>query len=199
LLKINTALLTFKRHNSSNSTDEELLATFRRTGANAHFGELYNRYIPLLYGLCLKYLEDEDRAEDAVMDLFEVLLPKVGTYEIVVFRTWIHTVARNHCLQILRKENRQPEALRFDIERMESDEVLHLLTEEDDDSERLGALQACLKRLPDQQRQSINAFFVQELSYAEIVDQTGYTLMQVKSYIQNGKRNLKICIEKHQP
>jgi RNA polymerase sigma-70 factor (ECF subfamily) len=159
-----------------------------------YFGELYNRYIPLIYGVCLKYFRDEDKAQDTVMQVFENLLPKISQYEIEVFRTWIYTVVKNQCLQTLRKETREI-IVDFNSEIMESDEILHLL-EDENDEERLDALKNCLEKLPEQQRTSIQCFFMEEMSYADITDRTHFTLNQVKSYIQNGKRNLKICIEK---
>lgn len=177
-------------------TDEELLAQHKKSGQAEYFGALYNRYIPLLYGMCLKYLHDEDKAQDAVMQLFENLLPKISGYDIQTFKTWLYSVARNHCLQILRKENKEI-VVDFNSDLMESDEVLHLLCDEDNDSERIQSLQGCLDRLPDGQRISIIHFFMKEMSYADIAEKTGYSLNTVKSNIQNGKRNLKNCINRH--
>jgi RNA polymerase sigma-70 factor (ECF subfamily) len=188
-------LLLFKQKNISKLSDEELLALYNSSGKTAYFGELYNRYIPLLYGVCLKYLHDADKAHDAVMHLFENLLPKISNYQIAVFRTWIYSVSKNHCLQILRKENKEI-PVDFGAKSMESYEVLHLLSEDEEDSERMEALKNCMEKLPEAQRISITHFFMDEMSYADIAESTGYTLSRVKSYIQNGKRNLKICIEK---
>ncbi|NDV64780.1 RNA polymerase sigma factor [Bacteroides sp. 224] len=182
--------------NISTHTDEELLQLHRKSGHAEYFGELYNRYIPLIYGVCLKYLRDEDKAQDAVMQLFENLHLKIAGYEIDVFRTWLYSVVKNHCLQILRKENKEI-IVDFNTEIMESDEVLHLLCEEENDQEKTVALRRCLEKLPEQQRVSIIHFFMKEMSYADIVDKTGFSLKAVKSYIQNGKRNLKLCIDKH--
>ena len=177
-------------------TDEELLAQHKRSGHAEYFGTLYNRYIPLLYGLCLKYLNDESKAQDALMQLFEDLLPKISGYDIQTFKTWLYSVARNHCLQILRKESKEV-LVDFNSTLMESDEVLHLLCDEDSNTQRMQALRNCLDRLPDGQRISITHFFMQEMSYADIAEKTGYSLNTVKSNIQNAKRNLKICINKH--
>lgn len=188
----------FLRKNISKWTDEELLAAYKSSGKSDYFGELYNRYIPLLYGVCLKYLHDPDKSQDAVMQLFEDLLPKINKYDIDVFRTWIYSVIKNHCLQILRKESKEV-VVDFSVNSMESDEILHLFSDEKDenDSERMEALKNCLKKLSEQQHVCVTHFFMDEMSYADIVDTTGYTLKQVKSYIQNGKRNLKVCIDKH--
>ncbi len=186
--------MLFFRKNISDHTDEELLEQYRNTGRTEYFGELYNRYIPLLYGLSLKYLQDAGKAEDAVMQLFENLLPKICQYEILVFRTWIYSVAKNHCLQQLRKEEKEI-PVDFSTFFMESDPVVHLL-EEDREEEKMQALNKCMELLPEPQRISINRFFMDQQSYAEIVESTGYQLKSVKSYIQNGKRNLRICMEK---
>lgn len=167
---------------------------YMKSAKTEYFGELYNRYIPLLYGVCLKYLKDEARAQDAVMELFEDLLPKITHYEIKTFRTWIYRVVKNHCLQILRKDSKEI-SLDYTVHIVESDEFLHLLCEEESNADQLEALHHCLKKLSEPQRISIRHFFIEEMSYADIVAQTGFTLNNVKSYIQNGKRNLKICIK----
>lgn len=166
-----------------------------QSGQTEYFGELYNRYIPLLYGLCLKYLRDKDWAQDAVMQLFEDLLSKAGHYEIKTFRSWLYRVAKNHCLQILRKESKEI-SLDYTINSMESDEFLHLIGEDESAEEQLKALHDCLEKLMEPQRTCIICFFMEEMSYLDITEQTGFTLNNVKSYIQNGKRNLKICIKK---
>ena len=173
--------------------DTELLGRIRAGDADC-FGILYDRYIPLLYGVCLKYLRDADRAEDTVMALFERLQPRIARYEIREFRTWIYSVVKNRCLQELRRENREiplDDTSRF----MESVPVVHLL-EEDVKSSRTEALDVCMEKLPEVQRIALNRFFRDEFSYADIAEATGWSLKSVKSYIQNGKRNLKICIEK---
>ena len=185
----------FLRMTIASETDEDLLQLYKNSGKTDYFGRLYDRYIPLVYGLCLKYLQNEDEAQDAVMQLFEDLIPKVMKHEIQTFRTWLYTVSRNHCMQILREKERSLSVeVRPDF--MESDDILNLLDEEDENSERIQALQYCMEKLPEQQRVSIIHFFNDAMSYADIVDATGFPLIKVKSYIQNGKRNLKICIEK---
>lgn len=182
----------FKK-NTSEESDEELLIKYNNSGRSEYFGELYNRYIPLLYGVCLKYLQNKEKAEDAVMQIFEDLLPKISNYEINSFRTWIYSVAKNHCFQLLRK-NEKEVLVDFNVQFVEFADVLHLLNKENED-ERLAKLGNCMEKLPEVQRISINNFFMEEMSYADIVEVTGYQLKSVKSYIQNGKRNLKNCIE----
>ena len=186
--------MLFFRRNISSYSDSELVRLYKETGESDYFGELYNRYIPLVYGLCLKYLRAPEDAEDAVMQLFEELSDKIKHYEISNFKTWLYSVAKNHCLQLLRRDAREfPTDWNTLV--AESGEFLDLL-EEEGDEEQLKALHHCLDRLPEEQRVSICEFFLSEKSYAEIAEQTGYVLKSVKSYIQNGKRNLKLCIEK---
>lgn len=174
-------------------TDEELLEQYRSTGDSEFFGELYNRYIPLIYGVCLKYLQNEDKSQDAVMEIFEYLLPKVAAYDIKVFKTWLYSVVKNHCFHLI-KSNKREMSVDFDSNLMESDDILTLLVEDMDD-EREDALNYCMAKLSEPQKISINKFFYENMSYADIMEMTGYDLKSVKSYIQNGKRNLKNCIE----
>lgn len=185
-------LLSSKKRETK--SDAELLGLYLQTDRSEYLGDLYNRYIPLVYGLCLKYLKDASSAEDAVMQIFEVLLDKVGKFEIKEFRTWLYTVAKNHCLQLLRKTKREI-VTDFGGMVMESDDSAHLFDREEGEM-RLAALQKCLEQLPAPQRESVRLFFLEEKSYAEVADETNYQLKSVKSYIQNGKRNLKICMEK---
>lgn len=174
-------------------TDEELLEQYRDTGDSEYFGQLYNRYIPLIYGLCLKYLQNEAKSQDAVMEIFENLLPKVTNYDIKVFKTWLYSVVKNHCFHLL-KANKREMMVDFDSNLMESDDVLTLLGEEVD-RDKEDALNYCMAKLSEAQRITVMKFFYEDLSYADIVETTGYDLKSVKSYLQNGKRNLKICIE----
>lgn len=174
--------------------DHKLLELYVKTHNLDYFGELYRRYIPLVYGLSLRYLQNSAEAEDAVMDIFEQLVPKVERYNIREFRTWIYSVARNHSLQLLRKKKREiPIELVEPV--MESEEFLHLLDGEGNNPE-LEALQKCMEELPEEQRVSIKLFFMEERSYAEIAELQKFTLNGVKSYLQNGRRNLKNCIER---
>ena len=175
-------------------SDGKLLTQFVETSNQELLGHLYSRYIPLVYGLCLKYLRKTESAEDAVNNIYEELIRKVCKYPIENFRTWLYSVAKNHCLQILRREkNRFFEET--DVQIVESDDFEHLL-DVDKEKQKEDALNGCLATLPKEQRTCIVHFFFEDFSYADIVDKTGFALNKVKSYIQNGKRNLKICILK---
>ena len=174
--------------------DDELLKQFIQTANQAYLGLLYSRYIPLVYGLCLKYFQQIEDAEDAVNNIYEELYQKLHHYQVANFKTWLYSVAKNHCLQVLRKE-KNGFFEEIDMSVMDSGEFEHLINVEDD-TEKEEALNYCLDTLPEEQRQCIVHFFFNEYSYADIVEKTGFALNRVKSYIQNGKRNLKICILK---
>lgn len=175
-------------------TDEELFLRFKKTGNSEYFGQLYNRYIPLIYGLNLKYLQNVERAQDAVMDIFEDLLPKIANYEIREFRTWIYSVARNHAFHAI-SDPKGLNTIELIPESMESDHIISLFEEEGNDEQRK-ALFECMEQLPGVQNDAIRMFFLEDMSYADIVEKTGYQLKSVKSHIQNGKRNLRICMDK---
>lgn len=187
-------MLIFKSQKEKEYNDEELLALYKKTSEVEYFQHLYERYIPLIYGLCLKYLQNPESSQDAVIDIFENLSQKIQGYEIKIFKNWLYSVVKNHCFHIL-KENKKEFIVDFDSQIMESDQVLDLLCENSEE-EKDKALSKCLEALPEPQRVSIEKFFYENKSYVDIVTETGFHLKSVKSYIQNGKRNLKICIEK---
>ena len=185
----------FSLHKRKEYSDEELLSLFKDTSKAEYFQQLYERYIPLIYGLCLKYLQNTEQSQDAVIDIFENLSQKIQGYEIKIFKNWLYSVVKNHCFHIL-KENKREIIVNFDSQLMESEPILALLSENANEDKE-DALNKCLEQLPEPQRISVEKFFYEDKSYAEIVDETGFHLKSVKSYIQNGKRNLKICIEKN--
>ena len=185
----------FSLNKKNDYTDEELLFRFKETGKADYFQQLYERYIPLAYGLCLKYLQNPEQSQDAVIDIYENLSQKIQNYEIAIFKNWLYSVVKNHCFHIL-KDNKKEIVVNFDSQLMESDASFDLFSENDSEDKE-NALSQCLEKLPEPQRIAIEKFFYEDKSYADIVDETGFHLKSVKSYIQNGKRNLKICIEKN--
>ncbi|MDR1504536.1 MAG: sigma-70 family RNA polymerase sigma factor [Prevotella sp.] len=186
----------FSLHKKKESdSDEILLSKFKETRKAEYFQQLYERYIPLIYGLCLKYLQSPEQSQDAVIDIYENLSQKIHDYEIKVFKNWLYSVVKNHCFHIL-KENKKEIIVNFDSQLMESDSSFTLF-DDSRDEEKESALNECLEKLPEPQRIAVEKFFYEDKSYADIVDETGFHLKSVKSYIQNGKRNLKICIEKN--
>jgi RNA polymerase sigma factor (sigma-70 family) len=171
--------------------DDDLLHSYRQTGDLAMLGQLYEKYMPLVYGVCLKYLQDEEKSKDAVMQIFEELIVKATRHEVKQFRGWLYVLSRNFCLMQLRANQKMP-TLSMD-EVMEFPFVLH--PDDDRNEASLQQLEKCMQKLTPAQQQSIDLFYIQEKCYKEVADATGYTLNEVKSYIQNGKRNLKICLE----
>jgi RNA polymerase sigma-70 factor (ECF subfamily) len=175
-------------------SDNELLIQFIKTSNQEWLGQLYSRYVSLVYGLCLKYFKQIEDAEDAVINIYEELNSKIRNCQIENFKAWLYSFTKNHCLQILRKKKNMIFE-EIDTKIMEFEGFEHLL-EVNEDKEKMDALNFCLDTLSDEQRKCIVHFFYDEFSYFDIVEQTGYAFNKVKSYIQNGKRNLQICILK---
>ena len=178
--------------------DQELLRLFRETGELAHLGELFQRHSKLVYLVCLKYLKDEEESKDATMQLFEHIAKTLLQHEVKNFKAWLHVAARNHCLMQLRASKNKPAIPLEDTSPvlMENPEPMHL-TEAEQAEQMEQALQLALQELPPEQRQCIELFYLQQKSYKEISALTGCDLNKVKSYIQNGKRNLKLYLEKN--
>jgi RNA polymerase sigma-70 factor (ECF subfamily) len=189
--------LTFLKGNKyTDQTDSELLEIFRKRNDLEVLGVLYGRYIHLVYGLCLKYLKNREDSKDAVMQIFELLVTDLPKFEVQNFKSWLYVVSKNHCLMKLRKissEQKKSEAFRAE-EFMESTEILHPLDEDENENLR-SRLEECMNRLNEGQKKCVELFYYQQKCYKEIADELNFDENKVKSYIQNGKRNLKICIE----
>jgi RNA polymerase sigma factor (sigma-70 family) len=184
----------------SNDPDGLLIDKFKSIGDLEYLGQLYEKYMHLVFGVCLKYLKDREASRDATMQIFEKLIIEIPKREIDNFKPWLHVITRNHCLMQLRSENsrsaREEKALKNDHIFMESSYELHLNNESGLDRD-LEALKKCIDQLKDEQKECIKLFYLDELCYQEIVNSTSFELKKVKSYIQNGKRNLKICMEEN--
>jgi len=182
----------FSRPKSQDDADDDqLLNSYRESGDIGLLGKLYERQMPLVYGVCLKYLKDTEQAKDAVMAIFEELVVKARQHDVKQFRSWLYVVSRNYCLMQLRAAKKADLVNIDDV--MEFDSFLH----HDNGTKEivLETLERCLERLSEHQKQAVSLFYLKEQCYAEIANVTGFTLNEVKSYIQNGKRNLKICME----
>ena len=173
--------------------DDELLRRYRRTGDNAWLGYLLQRYTLLLLGVAMKYLKDQQAAQDAVQQIFLKSLTNLPQDEIENFKGWLYVIMRNHCLQILRAEKHYS-----------ADDQLQFLAADVDSAyeqqERelsIAEMQAALARLNTEQRRCVHAFYLEKKSYNEIMAETGYSFAQVKSYIQNGKRNLRMLLTRN--
>jgi len=175
-------------------TDKELVALYKQSEDLAVLGELYQRYMELVYGVCLKYFKESETAKDSVMQIFEELVLKLKKHEVENFKGWLHQLAKNHCLMQLRKP-KNLKTVEMKIELVQSEENMHLngaLEKE----ENFKKLEYCLDTLTDEQRQAIKLFYLDGKCYNEIAEITGEEWNQVRSLIQNGRRNLKLCMEK---
>lgn len=179
----------------SDIDEQGLLREYRKTGNLEILGRLYERYMPLVFGLCLKYFKDEDQSKDAVMQIFEELIKKLKIHEVNNFKSWLYTLSRNHCLMVIRSDSKH-EFVQIEEKIMENSAFVHLDIDEIRES-KLHIMENCIEKLPTEQRYTISLFFLEQKCYKEVSDITGYDINKVKSYIQNGKRNLKICIEKN--
>ena len=177
-----------------NITDEELLKRYCDSGDLVYFVEAYKRYMPLMYGVALKYLKRPEDAQDAVMQLFEELIVKVKAVEIQSFKAWLYTGIRNNCLMEIRKKSKNL-SISLDDSFMEFCDDFHL-TFVNEKENREKSLRECVEGLPERQRVSVKYFFLDELSYKEVEERTGFSSKMVKSFIQNGKRNLKLCLQR---
>jgi len=183
-----------KSKTASPLSDADLVQQYQQTADLAVLATLYERYMDLVYGVCLKYLKDSEHAKDSVLALFEELIPKVQKHTIDNFRSWLYQVAKNHCLMQLRSDKRFIKVPADGLV-MHKDETVHLNGELEQEANQR-ALQHCLAQLSAQQRQVVELFYLQGKSYKEIVPLMGIEVDTVRSYLQNGRRNLKICMDK---
>ena len=191
-------MLTFlKNISSTNQSDAELVLRYRESGDLKILGELYQRYMELVFGVCLKYLKEPEPAQDAVMQIFEELVSKLKKHEVGNFRGWLHQVAKNYCLMQLRTP-KNLKTVELPALLMQNEEDVHLngVMEKEENFQKL---EICLGSLPDEQRTMIKLFYLDGKCYNEIVEITGHNWNHVRSSIQNGRRNLKLCMEKKEP
>jgi RNA polymerase sigma factor (sigma-70 family) len=176
--------------------DLELVAAYRQSADLKVLAVLYQRYLDLLYGVCLKYLGERESAKDAVMEIFEELVKKLARHEVTHFKGWLYTLAKNHCLMQLRSSGRikiQP----FDPEIMQTAEELHLNDKMEKEAQ-LVRLSSCLEALSTEQKVVVSLFYLENKCYKEIETITGLDWNKVRSLVQNGRRNLRICLQRQE-
>jgi RNA polymerase sigma factor (sigma-70 family) len=174
--------------------DKDLAEQFSTSGDMNVLAILFQRYMDLLYGVCLKYLKNPETAKDAVMQIFEELVQKLPKHQVDNFKSWLYTLAKNYCLMQLRTP-KNLKTTEFKAESMQSEEEVHLngvLQKE----ENFLRMERCLQTLSAEQKITVELFYLQNKCYKEIAGITGLDWNKVRSYIQNGRRNLKICMEK---
>jgi RNA polymerase sigma-70 factor (ECF subfamily) len=187
--------VAFIKNIPTNELPDKELVTLYRTSRNMEvLAVLFQRYMDLLYGVCLKYLKQPETAKDAVMQIFEELVAKLPKHEVDNFKSWLYTLAKNYCLMQLRTP-KNLKTTEFNPDSMQLEEEMHLngiqLKEEN-----LQKLERCLETLSTEQKKSVELFYLQSKCYKEIAEETGIEWNKVRSFIQNGRRNLKICMEK---
>lgn len=183
-----------KSGKKNKSDDAEIISLYKETGDNLYVGILFERYSHLAFGVCMKYLKNQDDSKDAVLQIFENIINDLKRFNIKSFAPWLHSVAKNHCLMQLRKKR-----MVFNDEQGIQQAEATLLTipsdmafmNEDITEDRLKDLDAAIESLNAEQNKCIRLFYLQEKSYQEVSVLTGYNMNEVKSHIQNGKRNLK--------
>ncbi len=175
--------------------DSELLEQFYADHNNEWLGFLLQRYTLLLLGVCMKYLKNEEEAKDSVQQIFLKVIQELHKYKVEYFKSWLYMVAKNHCLMKLReRQGKITLEINDRLSTKQEDETdLQSLVQND---HTLELMAASLKELNPEQQQWVTLFYLQKKSYQEVSNETGFSMLQVKSYIQNGKRNLKILIER---
>jgi len=179
-------------NNHIHLSDEELLQAFRAGGDTQWLGYLLQRYTTLLLGVAMKYLKDKSLAEDAVQQVFLKALTHMPQEEILNFKGWLYILMRNHCLQQLRDRTHLTDDTALANVSATTIDKEELLWQE----QTLERMNEAINELNDEQKKTIVLFYLERYSYEQIIEATGYTFMQVKSYVQNGKRNLKTILLK---
>ena len=186
--------MAFIREKEKNqSTDAELVNLYRAAGDLNILSTLYQRYMDLIYGICLKYLKDPEASKDAVINIYEELVTKLKQHEVSNFKSWLYTLSRNHCLMQLRKEKGHA-TVEIPEQFMQTEEMLHLNSVIQREYQ-LNSMEKCLEQLQPEQKTCVTLFYLQGKCYTDITEQTGIEWNKVRSYIQNGRRNLKLCME----
>lgn len=183
--------------NRESLSDLELIKLYKESGNNHYVGVLFTRYDHLILGTAIKYLKHKEEARDASMDIFEELLDKLMRHEVSNFKSWLYSLTCNHCLMKIRKRKgiieEEFQAEKNETYFMESPSFEHLDSEAQSETE---LLKSALSKLKEHQRVCVELFYLKEMSYKEVSEITGHELKKVKSYIQNGKRNLQLLLSK---
>lgn len=187
--------MAFVKNIPTNSiSDTELLQAFAQNNDAHSLSILYQRYMDLVFGICIKYLKDAAASKDAVMDIYVHINGKLKTHQVENFKGWLHIVAKNYCLMKLRSPKNMP-TTEFNASFMQSILNNHLANEVVEKELILTQMEDCIETLTAEQKQTIQLFFLQQKCYNEIAAITGFEWSKVRSFIQNGKRNLKICMD----
>jgi RNA polymerase sigma-70 factor (ECF subfamily) len=187
-------LLFLKNIDNSAASDQELILLYKKEGDTRILAALYQRYMDLLYAVCLKYLRNSEEAKDAVMSIFEQLTSKLLKHEVSHFSGWLYTLAKNHCLMQIRSTKHLKPVIDPDIVQLTENPHLNGVFEKE---EHINQLTKCIDGLSPEQKLTVQLFYLQQKSYREIASLTQTEWNKVRSQVQNARRNLKICMEKN--
>lgn len=174
-------------------TDTELLQHFYNDHDNKWLGILLPRYTLLLLGVCMKYLKNEEDAKDAVQQIFLKVISELPKYKVAYFKSWIYMIAKNHCLMKIRGNKNYPVELNEKV--LPAEEFMDTERNHIEKDQLLTTMMESIQQLSTEQQQCVTLFYLKKKSYVEVAEITGYTMLQVKSHLQNGKRNLKIMMK----
>ena len=184
--------MNFLKSKSSAFSDQELIISYKETSDLSILAELYQRYMDLVYGVCMKYLKQHDDAQDAVINIYEELIEKVKKHQIEYFKPWLYQLSKNHCLMKLRKKKGHLMEINDEFMDLQDDSHQELVFIKE---QQFNKMDECIEGLKNGQKSSIKLFYYENKCYQEIAAITSTDVLQVKSAIQNGRRNLKICME----
>lgn len=180
-----------EKHNKL--SDLELIELIKLEDDIQHKSILFNRYIDKVYGVCLKYLQHEDQAKDAMMSIYELFIRKIGNHSIENLNAWIYVMSKNYCFDLLRKKKRTIEKMEA-YKSVQFEPIYHPYNEDEQET-KLDALNKCVETLKKDQKMVINLFYTQKLSYEKISEEMTLSWSQIRSLIQNARRNLKKCMQ----
>ena len=185
--------------------DNSLIHQYQEQQEHRYFNELYQRYAHLVFGSCLKQVKNRDEAKDLTMIIFEKLVERLPTEQVDNFKTWIYYFTRNECISHLRKQEattkREEEWKKMRKSEeifMENETLLRPYTDNSISNIDGAALQHAIQQLSKAQQQCIRRFFFEQQSYKQIATATRWSLKEVKSHLQNGKRKLRLILLEQQ-
>ncbi|MCW3109383.1 MAG: polymerase ECF-type sigma factor, partial [Segetibacter sp.] len=143
--------------------DKELLNKFYSDGNNQWLGMLLQRYTLLLFGVCMKYLKDEEEAKDAVQQIFLKVITEVQKYKVDYFKSWLYMIAKNLCLMKLREKHGRVSVEISD--KIASAEDTFTKTELLEKDQTLSLIEEGLNELNAEQKLCVTLFYLQKKSY----------------------------------
>ncbi|MEO7524274.1 MAG: sigma-70 family RNA polymerase sigma factor [Ferruginibacter sp.] len=185
--------MAFVKNILSNAPDDELVAQYKSSGNLKLLSDLYQRYMDLVYGVCLKYINEPEEAKDCVINIFEELVTKLKKHQVSNFKAWLYQLTKNHCLMKIRSQKNKPRKVNHEFVHLEENVHLNAVLEKE---AHFATMEYCLSQLVAEQKLAIELFYLKEKCYKSIADITGLDPNKVRSFIQNGRRNLKICMER---